>query len=82
MSDQSRAFFHYILTHLAVGLVISGLVAVGLIAFDVGGIGGLIMRSEQPFLYKVILFFSLSITICSATIGTAIMALGRPDQQD
>lgn len=77
MPATSREFFRFLLGHIAIGLLISGLVTGLLLIGDVQGLGTLIQDAEYPFLWKLILYFSLSITFCSATVGTAIMSLSN-----
>lgn len=62
------------------GVLAAAVVTVGLIVGDVGGLGHLVLNSDNPVLPVVLLFASLTITLASVAMGAAIMSL--PNDRD
>lgn len=57
------------------GVVAAAVVTVGLLAIDLGGLGSLVMGSDNPVLPAALLFISLTITLASVAMGVAVMRL-------
>lgn len=58
------------------GAVIAVLLAGAVLAFDVAHLRSLIAGSSEPVVPVLLLVFGFLITMCSVTMGTAIMGLG------
>jgi hypothetical protein len=65
--------------NLAIGFGIAALIVGGLLALDPGGLRHLILDDRAPGVALALLTMSFFITFGSAAMGTAIMALGRRD---
>src|SRR5690348_4903292 len=65
--------------NLAAGLCVAALIVGGLLALDPGGLRHLILYDRSPGVALALLVMSFFITLGSAAMGTAIMALGRRD---
>ncbi len=63
------------------GAMLGVLFAAFLVYWDVGGIGTLLARSEQPISALLLLFGGFAVTFGSAVCGTAIMSL-KNDRDD
>ncbi len=80
MFARDRTFYLYLLRH-GLGGVLGGLVACGgVLAFDVGGLGTLILGSQSPILALFMLFFGFSVTFGSAAMGAALIQIGTHDE--
>ncbi len=79
MFARDRTFYLYVLRH-GLGGVLGGLLAGGgVLAFDVGGLGALILGSQSPGLALFMLFFGFSITFGSVAVGAALIQIGTDD---
>jgi hypothetical protein len=65
--------------NLAAGLGVAALIVGGLLALDPGGLRHLVFDDRAPGVALALLVMSFFITFGSAAMGTAIMALGRRD---
>lgn len=65
--------------NLAAGLGVAVLIVGGLLALDLGGLRHLILDDRSPGVALALLSMSFFVTFGSAAMGTAIMALGRRD---
>jgi len=63
-----------------IGVFVALLLLGGILMADVGSLGTLIMGSDDPVLPVVLLGVGLVITLGSATMGTAIMAIPSDDK--
>jgi len=71
----------YCLPSLAAGSV-AGLVAVAaILAADIGGIRGLMLRDSQGWIALLLMAFGFVVTFGSLAIGGAIMSLDRADRE-
>lgn len=70
-----QPFFRLLAINWLIGAFAAGLVLGGLMWLDTGGLRSLILASDQPWLPVVVLLAGLMITLCSAAMGAAIMAL-------
>lgn len=59
------------------GAVIALVLAGAVLATDVAHLRTLILNSDEPWIPVLLLVFGFLVTMCSVTMGTAIMALGR-----
>ncbi|MBT9292559.1 hypothetical protein [Prosthecodimorpha staleyi] len=59
------------------GAVIALVLAAAVLATDVAHLRTLILNSDEPWIAVLLLVFGFLVTMCSVTMGTAIMALGR-----
>ncbi|AXS38979.1 hypothetical protein [Breoghania sp. L-A4] len=64
-----------------IGFCVTTLVVSGLLYWDAGGLWSLIARAEAPLVPLAMLFFGFLITLCSAAMGTAIMAMPSKDAE-
>ncbi|WP_349360936.1 hypothetical protein [Stappia sp.] len=69
-------FFRLLAINWLIGAFASVLVLAGLLWFDTANLRSLIFNSSDPVLPIVVLLFGLMITLCSAAMGAAVMALG------
>jgi hypothetical protein len=67
----------FLALHLGFGLVVAALAIGGLIGFDIFGLRRLILADQSPVLALVLLTGGFVVTFASTVLGTAIMALGR-----
>jgi hypothetical protein len=75
-------FFRLLAINWLIGAFVAVLVLGGLLWFDTGGLRSLVLASDQPWLPILVLLAGLMITLCSAAMGAAIMALpSAPDGQ-
>ena len=68
--------------NLGIGIAVAFLLVGGLMAFNPGGLRHLIFADNSPFVALGLLLFGFVITLGSAAMGTAIMAMGAGDRQD
>jgi hypothetical protein len=73
-------FFRLLAINWLIGAFAAVLVLGGLLWLDTGGLRSLILNSPEPWLPIVVLLFGLMITLCSAAMGAAVMAL--PSEAD
>ncbi|HHZ10071.1 MAG TPA: hypothetical protein GX405_14975 [Rhizobiales bacterium] len=71
----------FVLVNSLIGVAIGWLVAAGLIWFNVGGFGELVMRSSQRGVALFILAMSFGVTFGFAFLATAVILLPR-DKDD
>lgn len=64
------------------GAAAAALLTAGLILLDIGGLGTLMVHSDVGALAAACLLAVMTITIVSASMGTAIMGIGRDDKDD
>lgn len=72
-------FFRLLAINWLIGAFVAALVLGGLLWFDTGGLRSLVLSSDQPWLPILLLLAGLMITLCSAAMGAAIMALPVTD---
>ena len=72
---MAQPFFRLLAINWLIGAFAAGLVLGGLMWLDTGGLRSLILASDQPWLPVAVLLAGLMITLCSAAMGAAIMAL-------
>ena len=66
----------FMLVHIANGMVIGCAFLLGLIWFDVGGLGRLLAK-DQSGLATFVLFFQTALTFGAVSMGVAVMNLGE-----
>ena len=69
--------FRLLAINLAAGVTMATLVVGGLLALNPGGLRHLIFADASPGTALGLLLFGFVVTFGSATMGTAIMAMGR-----
>ena len=69
--------FRLLAINLAAGVAIAALLVGGLLALNPGGLRHLIFADASPGTALGLLLFGFVVTFGSATMGTAIMAMGR-----
>lgn len=72
---MAQPFFRLLAINWLIGAFAAGLLLGGLMWLDTGGLRSLILASDQPWLPVAVLLAGLMITLCSAAMGAAIMAL-------
>ncbi|MCU0983564.1 MAG: hypothetical protein MUC89_01305 [Acetobacteraceae bacterium] len=70
----------FLLGHAAIGVTVGLLFVLGLLALDVAGLRGLILRGADGALALGLLLFGSAVTFGSVAMGAAIMGLGAPPQ--
>ena len=73
-------FFRLLAINWLIGAFAAVLVLSGLLWLDTGGLRSLILNSPEPWLPILVLLFGLMVTLCSAAMGAAVMAL--PSDED
>lgn len=73
---RRHALLRFMLSHCLVGIAAGWAFVAGLLAFDVGGLAGLIFGSDEPGLALALLLFGTAITFGSVAMGGAIMSIG------
>lgn len=68
----------FLLGHASIGIAAGVLFVAGLLAADVAGLRGLILRGADGWLALGLLLFGSAVTFGSAAMGAAIMGLGAP----
>lgn len=71
----AQPFFRLLAINWLIGAFAAAIVLGGLLWLDTGGLRSLILASDQPWLPILVLLAGLMITLCSAAMGAAIMAL-------
>jgi hypothetical protein len=74
--------FRLLAINLGIGLSIAALLVGGLLWLDPGGLRRLILADRSPGVALGLLIFGFVVTFGSSAMGTAIMALGRREDQD
>jgi hypothetical protein len=74
--------FRLLAINLAIGVVLATLVVGGLLALNPGGLRHLIFADSSPGTALGLLLFGFVVTFGSTAMGTAIMAMGRADDDD
>jgi hypothetical protein len=74
--------FRLLAINLGIGLSIAALLVGGLLWLDPGGLRHLILADRSPGVALGLLIFGFVVTFGSTAMGTAIMAIGRREDQD
>jgi hypothetical protein len=72
------AHVRFLLGHAAIGIAVGVLFVVALLALDVPGLRGLMLRGADGVLALGLLLFGSAVTFGSVAMGAAIMGLGAP----
>lgn len=70
------AHVRFLLGHAAIGIGIGWLFVAAVIALDIAGLRGLMLRGADGALALALLTFGVSVTFGSAAMGAAVMGLG------
>lgn len=65
----------------AIGVAVAAMTLGGLLALNTGGLRTLVFNAEDPLLPLILLFCGLMFTLCSATMGAAVMSLSADDDR-
>jgi len=68
---------YFLLTHLFYGSVVGFIIGWMIIRFDFRGIGSMIDKSPDGWLWMILMFFGLFVTFGSIGMGVGIMSLGE-----
>ena len=76
---HERLFLSFLLRHLLIG--VAGALAFGLalLGLDLFDLRTLILGSDQPILFSLLLFFGLFVTFGSVAMGIGVMTIGDDD---
>ncbi|GGE97504.1 hypothetical protein H1W37_08540 [Stappia taiwanensis] len=74
--------FRMLAINWLIGAFVSVMVLGGLLWFDTGNLRSLILNSQEPLVPILVLLFGLMITLCSAAMGAAVMALPTAKDDD
>ena len=74
--------FRLLAINLAIGVALATLVVGGLLALNPGGLRHLIFADASPGTALGLLLFGFVVTFGSTAMGTAIMAMGRADDDE
>jgi hypothetical protein len=66
----------FLLGHAAIGILVGWLFVAAVVALDIAGLRGLILRGSDGALALALLTFGVSVTFGSAAMGAAVMGLG------
>lgn len=72
--------FRLLALNALAGTVAAVIVVAGLLWLDIGKLGSLVAGSDQPALPVALMTFGFVVTLASAAMGTAIMRIGRDDE--
>lgn len=70
----------FLLRNAAIGFIIAAIFVGLLVVSDTGGVGSLIMNSNDGVLAVSLLTFFVGLTFASAQMGFAVMLSGKDDQ--
>lgn len=76
---HERLFLTFLLRHLLIGVAGALTFGLALLGLDLFGLRTLILQSDQPFLFSLLLFFGLFVTFGSVAMGIGIMTIGDDD---
>ena len=79
MNLLRQPLLRLLLANLAFGSLAAVLLVSGMLALDSQGLRKLILADQSPALAIGLLLFGFIITLGSAVMGTAIMAIGQED---
>ena len=82
LKHPRNALLRLLAINLAAGLAVAILLVGGLLALNPGGLRELIFADRSPGIALGLLLVSFFVTFGSTAMGTAIMALGRSDDDD
>lgn len=74
--------FRLLAINLGIGIALATLVVGGLLAINPGGLRDLIFADSSPGTALGLLLFGFVVTFGSTAMGTAIMAMGRPQDDN
>ncbi len=81
LAMKEGRLFKLLARNLAIGVGVALLTVAGLVISDAQGLRGLLMNDQDPLVGVILLTFGFVITLGSAAMGTAIMALPRDDDR-
>ena len=70
------AHVRFLLGHAAIGIAVGWLFVAAVVALDIAGLRGLMLRGADGALALALLTFGVSVTFGSAAMGAAVMGLG------
>ncbi|MEQ8603842.1 MAG: hypothetical protein RIB45_11020 [Marivibrio sp.] len=73
-----RRVVRFWLTHLSVGAGVAALITGAILIFDFGGLGGLVSRAGNPWMWGLFLYGSLTLSCAPLSVFIALMA-GQED---
>jgi hypothetical protein len=68
----------FLVGHALIGIAVGVLFVAAILALDIAGLKGLILRGADGALALGLLLFGVSVTFGSAAMGAAVMGLGAP----
>lgn len=77
---NANPLLRYLAINWIAGAVASTIVVGGILAFDIVGMRTLLKSVQEPVLPVVLLVFGFLVTLTSVAMATAVMQLGRRDQ--
>ncbi len=77
MQNFEKHAFKFLMTHLFYGSVVGFIIGWMILRFDFRGIGTMIERSPEGWLWTLLMFFGLFVTFGSLGMGVGIMSLGE-----
>jgi hypothetical protein len=66
----------FLVGHAAIGILVGWLFVAAVVALDIAGLRGLMLRGSDGALALALLTFGVSVTFGSAAMGAAVMGLG------
>ena len=76
MHRHERIFIRFLLRHLLIGIVGALAFGIALLGLDMFQIRTLILGSDQPVMFVLLLFFGLIVTFGSVAMGIGVMTIG------
>ena len=77
-----KPVLRFLMSHLFYGSLGAVVFCWAILHFDVAGIGSMINRSSEPFLWQFLLFFGNWVTFGGVAMAVAIMHLGEETDND
>lgn len=74
--------FRLLAINLAIGIAVAALLVGGLLILNPGGLRHLIFTDRSPIVAVGLLLFGFIVTFGSAAMGSAIMAMGRREEDN
>lgn len=78
---HANPLLRYLAINWIAGAVASAIVVGGILALDIAGMRTLVLSVHEPVLPVVLLVFGFLVTLTSVAMATAVMQLGRRDQE-
>lgn len=80
-NSRDMGLVRFLIQHTVVGFVLASLFVGALLAFDLGGLGTLVLTSDVGMLALVLLTFFMGLSFAGAQTAFAVMMASRRDDE-